>query len=521
MNLRPARLRLLFCLLLPLGLSACIGAPMRELDEPSLAYDAPEKTALWQTLVPPGEVAAGHSGFFFLEAGLDAYQTRLTLIEAAEKTIDIQYYIWEFDGSGRAISEALLRAADRGVRVRALVDGFLVDNDSVTLLRIAAHPNVEVRIYNALRMTFRKRYLQYGEVVLDMRRLNHRMHNKIIAVDNAVSVIGGRNVSDAYFALEKEHYFLDRDVVIAGPLTRDVSASFDAFWNSRYAVPVERFAEGGPRSFDFASLWQEAFPLDLEAFPLRRRAEPEEMRISLADFRGRLVWAPGSLCLTSPGEVFAEQAPPPESSIENVFLRRIREAREKITIQEPYVMLTEEREKAFAAAHRRGVVMKLNTNSLASQDSALVHHGYARDRFRFIKSGVTLYEMKNKPATSGGMPGLDLKPEKTTLHSKTAVFDSRYILVGSFNLDHRSIYYNSEIGVLIDSPKLASRVEAAIEADMKPENSWRVRLEPPRTFVWLDESTEPPKRLPAEPHTGALAQMGAWVGYFLPIDSLL
>ena len=515
------RFRCLFGLLLPLGLAACAGVPLRGAGEPSAALAAPEETELWGSLVRPEEAEEGRSGFFFLEGGPDAYLTRLTVIEAAARTIDIQYYIWDFDGSGRAVSEALLRAADRGVRVRALVDGFSVGSDATPLLHIASHPNVEVRVHNAFRTTFRPDYLRYGELLLDFPRLNQRMHNKILAIDNTLAIVGGRNVSDTYFAVDEKRYFLDRDVVIAGPLAADVSRSFDVFWNSPYAVPVGAFAEEEPPPFDPASLWQDAPPLDWSGFPLPRRVEPEEMERSVARFRARLVWAPATLLLASPGPVFAAQLPPAERRIETVLLRHIRESEREIAIQMPYVMLTEERAEAFAEAHRRGVSIVLNTNSLASHESAIVHYGYARDRVRFIKRGVALHELKARPATSAALRGLGVEPEQTTLHSKTIVFDGRYVLIGSFNLDHRSIFHNSEIGVLIDSPELASRALAAMREDMAPRNSWRVVLEPPRRLVWLDETVQPARRILSEPETGPLSQIFTWLGYFLPIDGLI
>ncbi|MDO9126378.1 MAG: phospholipase D family protein, partial [Parvibaculum sp.] len=404
----------------------------------------------------------------FLEGGLDAYETRLLAIESAAHTIDLQYYIWDFDGSGRAISEALFRAAERGVHVRALVDGYLVDGSAEPLKQIVNHPNIDVRIYNAFRTSFWPRYLRYGEALIDFPRLNQRMHNKIIAVDNTVAIVGGRNVNDTYFALDAAHYFLDLDVVIAGPLTKEVSASFDAFWNSPYAVPVEHFVEGEGIPFSLATVWNEVFVYDMAAFPLPRRIEVMELAEKYITLQQRFIWAPASLVLTSPGSVFEGIAVPRAGQIETAMLSHIASAEQEVLIQNPYVMMTEQRAAMLADAKARGVRMLLHTNSLASHDSALVHYGFARDRKRFLRSGVALFESKPRPQSSSGMPGLGLTPEKTTLHSKTLVFDRRYVLVGSFNLDLRSLHYNSEIGILIDSPALAAHVAEAIEADIAP-----------------------------------------------------
>jgi cardiolipin synthase C len=507
-----------------LGFSLLLGACASVRHDPSLAPGAalsePEETALWHALVPPEEVAAGHSGFFFLEGGQDAYETRLVAIESAARTIDLQYYIWDFDGSGRAISEALFRAAERGVHVRALVDGYLVDNDAEPLKQIVNHPNIDVRIYNAFRTSFYPRYLRYGELLLDFPRLNQRMHNKIIAVDNTVAIIGGRNVSDTYFALDEEHYFLDRDVVIAGPMTKEVSASFDAFWNSPYAVPVSAFVEDEVVPFSFATVWNDVFAYDMEAFPLPRRIEVMELAEKYVSLQERFVWAPASLVLSAPGPVFEDVGVPVKRQIETVLLSNVARADEEVLIQNPYVMMTPARQATFAAASGRGVRLALHTNSLAAQDSALVHYGYARDRKRFLESGVALHESKPRPQSSSNMPGPGVTPARTTLHSKTLVFDRRYILVGSFNLDLRSIRYNSEIGILIDSPELAARVASAIEADLRPANSWRTLMEEGE-IVWLDEGAAPPIRHETEPETDFFQRIPVWLGYVLPIDHLL
>ncbi|ABS63768.1 phospholipase D/Transphosphatidylase [Parvibaculum lavamentivorans DS-1] len=516
---RPGFLPLIF------GLSLLLAACASVRQDPSLAPGAalakPEETALWHALVPPEEAARGHSGFFFLEGGLDAYETRLLAIESAARTIDLQYYIWDFDGSGRAISEALFRAAERGVHVRALVDGYLVDNDSEPLKQIVNHPNIDVRIYNAFRTSFWPRYLRYGELLIDFPRLNQRMHNKIIAVDNTVAIVGGRNVNDTYFALDGDHYFLDLDVVIAGPLTKDVSASFDAFWNSPYAVPVEHFVEDETIPFSFATVWNEIFAYDMEAFPLPRRLEVMELAEKYIALEKRFVWAPASLVLTAPGPVFQDIAVPPGQQIETAMLSHIASAEREVLIQNPYVMMTEPRAAVLADAQARGVRTILQTNSLASHDSALVHYGFVRDRKKFMGNGVALYELKPRPDNSRNMPGIGLTPEKTTLHSKTIVFDRRYVLVGSFNLDPRSIDYNSEIGILIESPKLASRVAGAIEVDLAPENSWRVVGDGEGGIVWLDETETPPLRLDTEPETSFVERIPVWLGYVLPIDHLL
>lgn len=487
----------------------------------SSAWASPRETPLWHTLMPEKNPAQNHSGFTFLETGPEAYRARLALIEAATATIDIQYYIWEFDTSGRAITEALIRAAGRGVRIRALIDGLRIDEKAEPLKTIARHPNMHVRIYNAFRTSFRSDFVRYTELVSDFTRLNQRMHNKVIAVDNTAAIIGGRNVSDDYFGLSPERYFHDRDVLAAGPATAEISATFDKFWNSIYAAPVGRFAGPADQSISAHTPWPDSPPAGPADVSLPRRLEGEALAAELAALRHALVWAPAQIVWSAPGPVFAEQAPAPEAKIETAFLRHLNDAQAGVTIQTPYLTLTRARDKALHAARRRHVAVTIHTNSLASTNWVIVQHGYLQERRKLLHWGVTLFEMKDRPAACCPTRALGVMPRKVILHPKTTVFDRRYVLVGSFNLDHRSVLHNSEVGVLIDSPELAARILTVIERDVQPENSWRLTMGPSNKLVWLDESQTPPRRYLDDPNTGFFEQFIAWFGYFLPIDSLL
>jgi len=515
---------------LRLVLAAALLGGCASLTEPMpLAVDAPQTygtdgpdsraTPLWAALVSMADARATHAGVTTLETGAVAYRARLALIEAATVAIDVQSYIWEFDQSGQAITDALLRAAERGVRVRLLIDGFRVDDGTQQLKQIARHPNFHVRLYNAFRTSFRSDFVRYSELVSDFKRLNQRMHDKVLAVDGAAAILGGRNVSDEYFGLSAARYFHDRDVLLAGPLTAQVSDTFDLFWNSDYAVPVSHFEDGLPKT-------NVAPPAAVEpqapgAILLPLQLSEAELDAELGLLRHALVWADMQLVRSAPGLVFAEQAPPDDETFEVVFLRAIEDARDEIVLQTPYLTLTPVQRATLIAARQRGVAIKLNTNSLASTDWPIVQHGYMQERRQFLHWGVYVFELKDQPATCCRGDAFGIVPATAILHQKTIVIDGRLVFVGSFNIDYRSIRHNSEVGVIVDSLAFGARVLAEIAEATQPDNSWRLTIGPSNEIVWLDESVDPPTRYLDDPHTSLLDQLAPWFGYFLPIDGLL
>ncbi len=486
-------------------------------DSAIVSEPAPETTPLWAALVAPVGAPQAQSGFALLEMGTDAYRARLALIEAATIGLDVQSYIWEFDASGQAITDALLRAADRGVRVRVLIDGFRAGDKTHALKSLALHPKVEVRLYNAFRTSFRPDTVRFAELATDFQRLNQRMHDKVLAADGVAAVLGGRNVSDEYFGLSPVRYFHDRDVVVAGPLVAEVSRAFDLFWNSVYAAPVSHFAAGGEAALKPVS----RAPGARDGFLLPREMPDAVVNEELAALEHSLVWAEGGLVRSAPGPVFAEQAPPGPQDFEALFLTHVAQAESEIILQTPYLTLTPTQRTALAAARARGVAVILHTNSLASTDWSIVQHGYLQERRWLLHHGVRVFELKDRAHSCCAPGGLPVVPAKSVLHQKTLVIDGRISFIGSFNFDNRSIRYNSEIGVIVDSAAFAGRVRSAILTATSPENSWRLTLGPSNDLVWLDESVEPPVRFLDDPRTGFLDQVVPWFGYFLPIDGLL
>lgn len=485
---------------------------------PAIVPDpVPETTPLWSALVAPAGAPQAQSGFALLEMGADAYRARLALIEAATASLDVQSYIWEFDASGQAITAALLRAADRGVEVRVLIDGFRAGDKAHALKSLAVHRHVEVRLYNAFRTSFRRDAVRFAELATDFQRLNQRMHDKVLAADGVAAILGGRNVSDEYFGLSPVRYFHDRDVLVAGPLVSEVGRAFDLFWNSVYAVPVAHFVDPDGASLEPVS----PPPGAREGFLLPREMTAAARDRELAGLEHALVWAEGGLVRSAPGPVFAEQAPPGSQDFETLFLAHVEQAGREIILQTPYLTLTPPQRTALAAARARGVDIILHTNSLASTDWPIVQHGYLQERRRLLHHGVRVFELKDRAHSCCAPGGLPVVPAKSVLHQKTLVIDGRIAFIGSFNFDNRSIRYNSEIGVIVDSPAFGERVRSAILTATGPENSWRLTMGPSNELVWLDESVDPPKRYLDDPRTGFLDQVVPWFGYFLPIDGLL
>ena len=503
-------------------LGACSTLPRGFVCEGSTALAAPEHTPLWQALVAPDEAARDRSGFTLLETGPDAYLARLALIEAATRTIDAQYYIWYLDESGQAITEALIRAADRGVRVRLLIDSLYADENHVPIGRLTGHPNIEVRLHNAFSTSFQPNLIRGVELLLNVSRLNRRMHNKILAADNTIAILGGRNISNNYFGVDPDAHFRDRDVVTVGPITAQLSESFDTFWNNPRSVPSATFppcrTDG---AFDFEAVREGMPEVDMMALPLPVKLARDELGHELAALREQLVWARGSVSWNPPGPIDYGEDVSPSEHVEAMFLDRLDAVTQEAVVQTAYMGMTDPRLRMFQQVLDRGARITVHTNSLASTNWPLAQHAYARIRWSLLHRGVSLYEAKPAPAIRNAIAAPNVTPRKTIMHAKSAVFDRRYVFVGSFNLDRRSILYNSEIGVLIDSPDLAERLLATIDRDIRPENSWRVALDAQRHVVWLDETPDPAIIHTEQPEAGFIAQFWVWIGYFLPVDDLL
>jgi putative cardiolipin synthase len=444
---------------------------------------------------------SGETGSYVLERGEDALQARAWLAGHARQSIDVQYFIWSTDNIGILASEALLRAAERGVKVRVIVDDLLIDAPDKSLLALALHPNIEIRIYNPKHEygTLLSRRLLH--LATDFRGFNQRMHDKTFIVDGKLGITGGRNMADEYFDYDQEYNFRDRDALLLGEAVKTMRASFENFWASELSVPVEELFENigllkrklrvdsaevqkiYKDLHDYAATPENFSPLVREAIAAMPSAFPavaKEVVWGKVDYIHDLPGKNDSSGLDGGGQATQALALLAES------------ARERITIQSPYLVLSDKAFDLFEKLLARGVKVRISTNSMASTDNLHAFSGYRNQRDRLLKMGMEIYEYKPDPAVrSQLMPRASAKdkPPVFAMHAKSMVVDGRLAFIGTYNLDPRSENLNTEAGVVIHDPALARRVEQAIDADMLPGSSWNAAKDDPDQYSSLIKRT--------------------------------
>ncbi len=463
----------------------------------------------------------GESGFLPLASGVDALLARIVLAEAAERTLDAQYYIWHDDLTGRHFAHALLRAADRGVRVRVLVDDVGAKANDDILLALDAHPNIEIRLFNPVA----NRSFRNLGMVGDFSRLNRRMHNKAFIADNQAAILGGRNIGDEYFEAG-EVAFSDLDVLTYGPGVGAVSDSFDEFWNAPPSIPVAGLLG---RKADAKHL--EALRAALAAFieserdgPYVKNAKPRLDRMLAAGTEG-FSWGKAHVLHDDPGKVARDRSDTrgrllPQFSQLGIGLDR------ELLIVSPYFIPGDAGVAWLRGLVSRGVRVTVLTNSLAATDVAAVHAGYHRYREGLLEGGVRLYELKpdairetRAKSDKGGFGG-----SRASLHAKTFFFDRRAVFIGSLNLDPRSIELNTEIGVVCESPALADSLATSLERRIDAV-AWRLERNVDASghvrITWVEMDAQGERRFEEEPGVGAWKRLSVWFLGLLPIESQL
>src|SRR5450432_4207548 len=445
-----------------LVLAGCAGLPRHVHKIPSSAFQHPETTTLGRT-VAADEVGKNLSGIRLLSSGEAALASLIALADRAERTLDIQYYIIHQDDSARLLLHHVRLAADRGVRVRLLVDDLNTAGEDRRFLHLGEHVNVEVRVFNPFpggRFAMWTRFLASAS---DMRRINHRMHNKLFVADNALAVTGGRNIGNEYFARDPRSNFIDLDVVAAGAIVAELSASFDAFWNSKYAYPIASVAS--PVSAEPAS------PPLLEA---GAAANSNWLAAELDSGTVQLTWVPATVLADRPAKIASESSPAEEVTIANNLEALMRSATQELLVISPYFVPGKDGVALFAKLVDQGVHVRVLTNSLASTDSPLVDTGYARYRVALLKSGVELSEVRPKLGQKRARFH-PFRSSNASLHAKALVIDQKTVFIGSMNMDARSAHTNSELGLVMRSAEIARQVTSLLD-DISADGSYRLQL---------------------------------------------
>ena len=494
----------------------CTSLPPLGARTASVALADTAGTRLGQAIAPMAAAHPGRSGIYALSDGRDAFAARVLLARGAERSLDVQYYIWRDDLTGTLMLDALRSAAARGVRIRLLLDDNNTAGLDPVLTALDRDPNVEVRLFNP----FGARSWRSLGYLTDFSRLNRRMHNKSFTADNQVTIVGGRNVGDEYFGVDGDKLFVDLDVMAVGPVVRDTSQDFDRYWNSASAYPVTALVD--------PSAAEAADALALRAAQLRTRPQAqrylEAIRTSpfveqLAQQRLPLEWSTTQLVSDDPAKALG-QAAPDERMVADLG-KLLGEPKAQVDLVSPYFVPSKRAAQSLVDIARRGVKVRVLTNSLEATDVAAVHAGYAKWRHELLRAGVSLYELRRRwgpepPDTGRGRFG----SSASSLHAKTFGVDSRSVFVGSFNMDRRSIDLNTEMGFVIDSPALAQRLGKTLD-DSIPETAYEVRLDEEGKLYWIERSNGKTLRYDQEPGTTMWKRAGVRVLSILPIDWLL
>jgi putative cardiolipin synthase len=398
----------------------------------------------------------GLSGFYPLSQGLDALGVRLQLAERAEKSIDLQYFLMKNDSAGAVLIKALLKSADRGVRVRLLLDDIFTKAPDRSLLLLDQHENIDVRIFNPIS----RKGIWALNFLTSFKQANRRMHNKSFTVDNQASIVGGRNIADEYFQLKEDEVFEDFEVLAVGPIVDEISNSFDQYWNHSHAVPIGDFV-ANKKNEDLVTVRADVSDQLRQIYDTvyQRSLDSQLLQDLIAD-RLPLIPAEARLLSDSPDKLTNEISDE-QMHLANDLREVLLSADEEVIIITPYYVPRKNGIELLRNLTDRGLRVIIVTNSLASNNHVPVHSGYAKYRKDVIRAGAELYEVRANAGREFGAG--DDAPDALTLHSKVFIFDRRYLFVGSLNLDPRSIEINAEMGLLIDSPEFAGGMAVAVE----------------------------------------------------------
>lgn len=441
----------------------------------------------------------GQSGVYVLDTSTEALLARAWLADHTQHSIEVQYFIWSTDNIGILATEALLRAAERGVQVRVIVDDLLIDAPDKALLALAKHTNIDIRIYNPKHSVGTPIHKQVLNVATNFRGVNQRMHDKTFIVDGKLAITGGRNMANEYFDYNHEYNFRDRDALLLGKVVKTMQASFERFWNSELCATVESLYDGlglmqknvRVNDDEVGKIYRELheYANSPDNFAPEVHAAIEAAPTSFPRLAEEMVWGDANFISDLPGKNDSLVSLGGGGLTTSALAKLVEDAHERIIIQSPYLVLSDKAMKLFGKAIERGVHVRINTNSMASTDNLQAFSGYRQQRSALLKMGLEIYEYKPNPESQSqlvqSIAKKDDKPPVFALHAKTMVVDSRIVYIGTFNVDPRSENLNTEVGVIVRNEVLAHAVEAAIETDMRPGNSWNVATDQPDQYAPL------------------------------------
>jgi putative cardiolipin synthase len=440
----------------------------------------------------------GESGFLLFNTGKGAVEARTALATVAQSTIDAQYFEWAGDTLGRTILAHVIAAAERGVRVRLLVDDYNTKGHDLGFEALAAMPNIEVRVFNP----YVRGRLRLPQILARFTELNHRMHNKMFVVDGQVAVIGGRNLTDDYFGMGKEFDFRDFDLLAMGPVVAQAETAFDQYWNSKWAYPIGALKKAAkPAELAKArARFAERVAADRATFPYPLPRDQAEAITWLEQFRGQATWAPAEVVWDDPS--LMEKPLHNQPTAVSLKMKQLAEQAQNEIVAENAYLVPKPDAPGVRQLLQRGVSLRFLTNSLATTDEVAVNAMYAKARPTMAELGVALYEMKPWAASRELYIARSTKSKAhLALHGKAAVFDRQTVLLGSFNLDPRSAHLDTETVFVVHSPELAEELLGAFDIDFQPANAWHIgKVVGKKNAAWI---TEHPHGADVEPHDPA------------------
>ena len=506
---------ILFLFIILFLLSGCTSLPKNYRHTTSSAFADYQSTKIGRLFEKEAKKHSGKSGFKLIPYGQDAFTARIAMARLAQKSLDLQYYLWKSDKTGLILAGEVLDAANRGVKVRILLDDIGQNGRDDIVAAINKHPNIQIRIFNP----FAHRNSHLLDFIGDYDRVNHRMHNKTIIADNALAIVGGRNIGDQYFGVGEETSFRDLDIAAAGPVVRQISSVYDHFWNSNWTVPIGALAKHSYTKKDLLNIQQMIHRrISGLHFPYPLNQDIEILKKDMIRIRDSFVWAKAVYVWDDPDMMYIEADKQKNTMIQKLK-QRVQSVKKSLHIESAYFIPRPSGIAELIRLQKRGIKVRLLTNSLASNDVIAAHAGYAGYRKELLSAGVELYELRPDAGANRIVNRrLISDTNNTGLHAKAMVFDSNAVFVGSFNLDPRSAAINTEGGLYIESPTIAKEVLAFMSKGIKPQNSYRVLLDTRGGLAWITVIDGKTKVYHSDPVVGEWRRLKADMIRILPVE---
>jgi putative cardiolipin synthase len=499
-----------------LALAGCAGLEPRPELPVASALPAGTGTSLDRVIAEAEARHPGQSGFRLVREGPEAFAIRSHTAQLAGRSLDVQTYIWHDDGTGRFLAYRLMMAADRGVQVRLLVDDMDARDKNFAFAALDAHPNIEVRMFNPFQSRSGTVSLAF-EALGDFKRINRRMHNKSWIADNRIAVVGGRNLGDEYFGASTEINFVDLDFAMVGPIVREASASFDRYWNSPAAYPIQLLSPEDVTTAALDNLRATMAPYvtkaDESSYAQELRQDDSVQRLLVGDWP--MTWSPKFRFVSDdPAKVQGREHGPSGSQVLAVLWPVIESSREEVTIISPYFVPGEQGTAALVKVAKSGSDVRILTNSLAANDVAVVYGGYSQWREPLLEGGVKLWELK--PVAGGKVKSSMFGSSGASLHTKALTADGSKAFVGSYNIDPRSTSLNCEQGVFVESEEISAQLEQIFQTESSGARAWALTLED-GDLKWGDGT----QTHDSAPDASGSRKFQAWLARVLPISSQL